>query len=153
VPATLDVRADVDTSDLLALCEHLIAAVSHTDAFWDDLAAWWHARQTDWMTVSRLAPNAASTLARKGDKPPLVDTGALRESARTNQPFNINAGLDGSATFGLRKGTPSYLKGVLARSGARGAPKRPPVNPFDAVDSVEVGLILTTWFEEILHGA
>jgi len=137
----------------VSLLENLISAVAHTDGFWDDLAAWWYQRQTDWLSTANLTPNAPSTLARKGDPPRLVDSGALRDSSRLNQPFNINRGLDGSATFGLRKGTDSYRKAILARSGARGAPTRLAVPPINVADSVEVAMVLREWFERILDGA
>ncbi len=106
----------------MSLLENLISAVAHTDGFWDDLAAWWYQRQTDWLSTANLTPNAPSTLARKGDPPRLVDSGALRDSSRLNQPFNINRGLDESATFGLRKAPTPTAKRSWHGPGPAGHP-------------------------------
>lgn len=143
----VDARLDADAA--VALIEALLERVGDTDGFWDDLAEWWARRQTDWFAGGDIPADAPSTARRKGHAQGLVDTGALRDSTRLNQPFNRT--LD-SATFGLRKGTPSYLKAVLGLSGPRGAPKRAAVAPLGSVDIAEVRDILADYITDAAKG-
>lgn len=125
------VEAELDADAAVRLLEDLIDRVEHIDEFWKDLSSWWYQRQTDWFASGQIPLDAPSTTRRKGSAQPLVETGALRDSTRDNQPFNLGAG---QATFGLRKGTPSYLKGALNLAGPRGAPPRAAVPPLDGSD-------------------
>jgi hypothetical protein len=131
------------------MIEALLDRVENLDGFWDDLGDWWAKRQTDWFASGNIPINAPSTTRRKGSAQGLVDTGALRDSTRLNQPFNRSLG---SATFGLRKGTPSYLKAVLGLAEPRGAPRRAAVAPIGSADIHEVRTILTDYIMDAAEG-
>lgn len=141
----LDVDGTLDATGAVRLLERLIDRVEHADEFWRDLGKWWYQRQTDWFASGKIPANAAATVQRKGSVQPLVQTGALLDSTRDNQPFNLGAG---SATFGLRKGTPSYIKGTLNLAGPRGAPERQAVPPISGADRGKVREILRDYILE-----
>lgn len=145
----LRVDAKLDASSAVALIESLLDRVGNLDGFWDDLGRWWHQRQTDWFASGNIPANAASTARRKGHAQGLVDTGGLLASTRDNQPFNRSLE---SATFGLRKGTPSYAKAVLGLSEPRGAPRRAAVAPLGAVDVGQVRDILSDYITDTAKG-
>lgn len=144
----LDVDGKLDAAGAVALLEDLIDRVEHLDDFWNDLGKWWYKRQTDWFASGQIPLDAPSTTRRKGSAQPLVDTGALRESTRDNQPFNLGSG---QATFGLRKGTPSWRKGALNLAGPRGAPERRAVAPLNQTDQVRVRDILRDHILEVVN--
>lgn len=145
----LRVDARLDATSAVALIEALLDRVSNLDGFWDDLGRWWYRRQTDWFTSGNIPANAASTARRKGHAQGLVDTGGLLASTRDNQPFNRSLE---SATFGLRKGTPSYAKAVLGLSEPRGAPRRAAVAPLGTVDVTAVRDILSDYITDAAKG-
>lgn len=144
----LDVDGSLDAAAAIRLLEDLIDRVEHLDEFWRDLGKWWYQRQTDWFASGQIPLDAPSTTRRKGSALPLVDTGALRNSTRDNQPFNLGSG---TATFGLRKGTPSYLKGTLNLAGPRGAPQRSAVAPLTRTDQDTVRQILRDHILEVVN--
>jgi hypothetical protein len=146
VDQLLDVDAKLDSGDAIALIERILERVAKSEQFWKDLSGWWYSRQSAWFASGQIPPNAPATTRRKGSARPLVDTGALRDSTRDNQPFNLSRG---QASFGLRKGTPSYLKGALNAAGPRGAPPRVAVPALTGAERSEIRDLLANY---ILRG-
>lgn len=146
----LDVDGKLDTSGVEAIVAALLERVNDTGGFWDDLGDWWAKRQSDWFAGGDIPVNAPATARRKGNNRGLVDTGALRQSTIAGQPFNRR---QASATFGLRKGSPSYAKAVLGLSEPRGAPKRAAVAPLGVVDVAQVRDILADYITDVVNGA